>query len=356
MQTRTWNYTTQLSWGVLGRERVAVRERRGIYTRPADTPAQPPRLIERVRSALRLKHYSSRTEESYVQWITRYILFHAKRHPQEMGRAEIQLFLAHLVADEHVPVSKQARALNALLFLYRDVLDIELDGPIEIVRAKKPQRLPIVMTQAETRQVLAGFTGVHQLMAKLLYGSGLRLMECVRLRVKDVDLERRELVVRDGQGMKDRVTMLPAALVAPLQEHLRRVKLIHQDDLAQGYGAVYLPAALECKHPSANREWGWQYIFPSSRLSTDLRSGVMRRHHIDARSLQYAVRQSVQLAGLVKPISCHTFRHSFATHLLEAGYDLRTFQGLLGHKDVKTTMIYTHVLRRGSLAVRSPLD
>ncbi len=351
MLTATWNYTPELLVGAILRERRAADFKLAGALDP-----RSPRLLDQVRTALRLKHYSHRTEDSYVQWITRYILFHAKRHPQDMGRPEIEAFLAHLAVQEHVAASTQNQALCALLFLYREVLQLDLDGPLDIVHAKKPQRLPTVMTKAETLQVIAGLSGIAQLMAKLLYGSGLRLMECVRLRVKDLDFERHEIIVRDGKGMKDRVTMLPAALVVPLQEHLRRVRLIHQQDLEQGHGAVYLPDALSRKFPNAAREWGWQYVFPADRLSIDPRAGLTRRHHVDERTLQRAVRQAVRLAGLAKPASCHTFRHSFATHLLESGYDIRTVQELLGHKDVKTTMIYTHVLNRGGLAVRSPLD
>jgi len=314
------------------------------------------KLLDQVRDVIRLKHYSIRTEESYVDWIRRYILFHKKRHPKDMGRAEVEAFLTHLAVEGNVAASTQNQAFSALLFLYREVLHQELDAPLDSVRAKKPSRLPVVLTPGEARQVIQGMTGVYQLMAKLLYGSGLRLMECVRLRVKDVDFERREITVRDAKGQHDRVTMLPASLVAPLQEHLKRVKLLHQQDLKAGYGQVYLPYALDRKSPNAAKEWGWQYVFPSERLSTDPRTGLTRRHHVDESNLQRAVKDAVRLARIAKPASCHTFRHSFATHLLESGYDIRTVQELLGHKDVKTTMIYTHVLNRGGLAVRSPLD
>jgi len=317
---------------------------------------QGKKLLDQVRDVLRLKHYSIRTEESYVDWIKRYIFFHKKRHPKDMGRAEVEAFLTYLAVEGNVAASTQNQAFSALLFLYREVLHQDLDGPLDSIRAKKPARLPVVLTRAETRQVIEGMTGAHQLMAKLLYGSGLRLMECLRLRVKDIDFERREITVRDAKGGHERVTMLPASLVAPLQEHLKRVKLLHQQDLDAGYGQVYLPYALDRKYPNASREWGWQYVFPSERLSTDPRSGVTRRHHVDESNLQRAVKDAVRLARLAKPASCHTFRHSFATHLLESGYDIRTVQELLGHKDVKTTMIYTHVLNRGGLAVRSPLD
>jgi integron integrase len=293
-----------------------------------------------------------------VDWIKRYILFHNKRHPKDMGRAEIQAFLTHLAVEGNVAASTQNQAFSALLFLYREVLQIEFDAPLDAVRAKKPARLPVVLTRAETHQIIEGMTGVYQLMAKLLYGSGLRLMECVRLRVKDIDFERREITVRDPKGGHECVTMLSASLVAPLQEHLKRVKLLHEQDLAAGLGQVYLPYALDRKYPNASREWGWHAsrVFPSDRLSTDPRAGIKRRHHVDESNLQRAVKDAVRLARLAKPASCHTFRHSFATHLLESGYDIRTVQELLGHKDVKTTMIYTHVLNRGGLAVRSPLD
>lgn len=318
--------------------------------------AQPPKLLDQVRAALRIKHYSLRTEDAYVNWITRFILFNDKRHPKDMGRAEIETFLTHLAVDQHVAASTQNQACSALLFLYREVLQVEFDPPLNALRAKKPERVPVVLTRAETQQVLDGLSGVHQLMAKLLYGSGLRLMECVRLRVKDVDFERREIIVREPKAGHDRVTMLPSGVIGPLQDHLKRVKLLHERDLAAGHGQVYLPFALERKSPNASRDWGWQYVFPSDRLSPDPRSGLIRRHHIDESNLQRAVKAAAQLARLTKPVSCHTFRHSFATHLLEGGYDIRTVQELLGHKDVKTTMIYTHVLNRGGLAVRSPLD
>jgi integron integrase len=317
---------------------------------------RPRKLLDRVRDAIRLKHYSIRTEEAYVGWIKRYIFFHNKRHPKDMGAAEIEAFLTHLAVNQNVAASTQNQALSALLFLYREVLKQELDRPIDAIRAKRPKRLPTVLTKEETRKVLGCLSGTHQLMAKLLYGSGLRLMECVRLRVKDIDFAQRQIIVRDGKGMEDRVTVLPQSLVEPLQEHLRRVKQLHKQDLAKGYGSVYLPFALERKYPNANREWIWQYVFPATKLSRDPRSGAVRRHHLDESGLQKAVKKAARLAGLSKRVTCHTFRHSFATHLLEGGYDIRTVQELLGHKDVRTTMIYTHVLNRGGLAVRSPLD
>ena len=322
---------------------------------PAKKPAEK-KLLDQVRDAIRVRHYSLRTEEAYVNWIRRFILFHGKRHPNEMGGAEIEAFLTHLAVEGHVAASTQNQALSALLFLYREVLHRELDAAINAVRARESQHLPEVLTKDEVRQVLAQLSGIYQLQAKLLYGSGLRLLECLRLRVKDLDFERRALIVRDTKGDEDRVTMLPDALIEPLREQLQRAKRLHEQDLARGYGAVYLPDALDRKYPNAAREWIWQYVFPSEQLSVDPRSGETRRHHLDESGLQRAVRQAAQRAGLDKRVTCHTFRHSFATHLLENHYDIRTVQELLGHKDVRTTMIYTHVLQRGGLAVRSPLD
>jgi integron integrase len=317
---------------------------------------RPKRLLDQVRDAIRLKHYSIRTEESYVTWIKRYILFHNKRHPKEMTSAEIEAFLTHLAVQQNVAASTQNQALSALLFLYRDVLKTPLDIPIDAIRAKKPKRLPTVLTKEETLRVIARLSGTQRLMAKLLYGGGLRLMECLRLRVKDLDFAQHQIIVRDGNGMEDRLTTLPDSLIGPLQEHLSHVKHLHAQDVAQGLGAVYLPFALERKYPRAGRLWIWQYVFPSDRLSKDPRTGITRRHHASESGLQKAVSQAGRSVGLNKRISCHTFRHSFATHLLQQGYDIRTVQELLGHKDVKTTMIYTHVLNRGRLAVRSPLD
>ena len=317
---------------------------------------RPKRLLDQVRDAIRRKHYSIRTEEAYVSWIKRFILFHNKRHPREMGAPEIEAFLTHLAVERRVAASTQNQALSAILFLYREVLGIDLDLPLHTVRAKRPRRLPTVLTHDEALRVIAALSGTHQLMTKLLYGAGLRLMECVRLRVKDLDFDQHVIIVRNGKGAKDRVTILPDSLTQPLQEHLQRVRLIHQQDLRAGYGSVYLPYALERKYPNASREWIWQYVFPSDRLSTDPRTSITRRHHIDPSTLQKAVRKAAKLAGITKHVTCHTFRHSFATRLLEQGYDIRTVQELLGHKDVKTTMIYTHVLNRGGVAVRSPLD
>jgi len=319
------------------------------------TEQHPKKLLDQVRDAIRLKHYSIRTEEAYVNWIKRYTFFHGVRHPAEMGAAEVEAFLTHLAVKENVAASTQNQALSALLFLYREVLHQEL-GPVDALRAKRPKRLPTVLTQEETLRLIGCLSGTHQLMAKLIYGSGIRLMECLRLRVKDLEFERRAIIVRDGKGAQDRVTVLPDSLIPLLQEHLQRVKALHQQDLAQGFGSVYLPDALARKYPNADREWGWQYVFPASSLSPDPRSGVVRRHHLHESSLQKAIKEAARLAGIVKPVGPHTLRHCFATHLLEAHYDIRTVQELLGHKDVKTTRIYTHVLNRGGLAVRSPLD
>jgi integron integrase len=315
-----------------------------------------PRLLDQVREVIRRLHYSIRTEQAYVDWIRRFILFHGKRHPAEMGAAEVEAFLSHLAVKANVASSTQNQALNAIVFLYRHVLKKELGWLDDIQRAKKPARLPVVFTQAEVRAVLHRLERSPWLMANLLYGAGLRLMECLRLRVKDLDFERRQIIIREGKGNRDRITMLPDRLSEPLKSHLEKVATLHQKDLSEGFGAVYLPFALEKKYPNADREWGWQYVFPASKRSIDPRSGVERRHHLDPTVLQRAVKQAVRAASLVKPGSCHTFRHSFATHLLENGYDIRTVQELLGHKDVRTTMIYTHVLNRGGKGVRSPVD
>jgi integron integrase len=315
-----------------------------------------PRLLDLVRQTIRLKHYSIRTERAYVDWIRRFILFHNKRHPTSMGAPEVSAFLSHLAVEQKVAASTQRQALSAIVFLYQEILDREVGWLGEIPRAKHPERLPVVFSRTEVRAVLAHVHGQYWLMASLLYGTGLRLMECVRLRVKDVDFEYRQILVRDGKGQKDRVTMLPQSLAEPLKRQLEQVKVLHEEDLAEGFGEVYLPFALERKYPGASHAWGWQYVFPARRRSIDPRSSKERRHHIDERTLQDAVKQAVRAAKIAKPGSCHTFRHSFATHLLEAGYDIRTVQELLGHKDVRTTMIYTHVLNQGGKGVRSPLD
>jgi integron integrase len=317
--------------------------------------AQPPKLLDQVQALLRREHYSLRTEKAYLNWIKRFILFHHKRHPQEMGRPEIEAFLTHLAVNQNVSASTQNQALHALLFLYNRVLQQEITG-IAAVRAKKPPHLPVVMTREEASQLIAAMPEPPQLVAKLMYGSGLRLIEALRLRVKDIDFAQRQITVRSGKGDKDRRTMLPDALQQPLEAHLRRVKLIHQQDLAKGFGCVYLPYALARKYPQACRKWGWQYLFPAPQRARDPRSNLTRRHHLSERTIQKAVEKGVELVGLTKHVTSHSFRHSFATHLLESGYDIRTVQELLGHEDVRTTMIYTHVLNRGGMGVRSPLD
>lgn len=319
-------------------------------------PSNTPKLLDQVRGKIRLKHYSIRTEQAYVDWIRRFILHFGKRHPRELGAANVEAFLTHLAVAGNVAASTQNQAKSALLFLYREVLETELPWLDNVERARAPKRLPVVLTREEVQGVLGRLTGTHWLIASLLYGAGLRIMEGLRLRVKDVEFSRKEILVRDGKGFKDRVTMLPAALAAPLAEHLKRVKALHEQDLAAGRGAVHLPYALERKYPGAARDWGWQYVFPSANLSEDPRSGIERRHHLQDQAVQRAMRQAVRDAGIAKPATPHTLRHSFATHLLEGGYDIRTVQELLGHADVSTTMIYTHVLNRGGRGVTSPLD
>jgi integron integrase len=314
------------------------------------------RLLDQVRETVRRKHYSLRTETAYIAWIKRYIFFHHKRHPAEMGAPEIEQFLNHLAVDKKVAAGTQNQALSALVFLYHEVLRQEFQWLENLERAKRPIRLPVVLTETEVRAVLAHLDGRNWLMASLLYGAGLRLMECLRLRIKDVDFEYRQITVRDGKGNKDRRTMLPETSIAPLRNQLERVKVLHRQDVAAGFGEVYLPFALERKYRHAGKEWGWQYIFPASKRARDPRTGVERRHHVDEKSLQRAVKLAVRAAGLAKHATCHTLRHSFATHLLEKGQDIRTIQELLGHKDVSTTMIYTHVLNRGGRGVKSPLD
>jgi integron integrase len=316
----------------------------------------PPRLLDRVRWHLRVKHYSLRTEQAYSEWIRRFILFHGKRHPNEMGEEEIARFLSHLAIDGQVAASTQNQAFSALLFLYRHVLDRKLDFIDGVERVRRPPKLPVVFTRAEARAVLAHLKGDYRLMAHLLYGSGLRLLECLRLRVKDIDFGYSQIIVREGKGMRERITILPERLGRSLQAHLARVKELHQRDLARGGGTVYLGGALHRKYPNAARQWAWQYVFPAEKISVDPRSGEKRRHHIAERNLQNAVKDAICASGIPKAASCHTFRHSFATHLLEKGYDIRTVQELLGHKDVTTTMIYTHVCNRPGLGIRSPVD
>jgi integron integrase len=323
---------------------------------PPKASPEAPRLLNQVRDKIRLKHYSIRTEQAYTDWVKRFILFHKKRHPAEMGAGEVEQFLTHLAVEGKVSASTQNQAKSALLFLYRDVLEIELPWLDEVAKAKAGKRLPVVLTVQETMRLLDRMEGTSGLIARLLYGIGMRVMEGVRLRVKDIDFDRRELIVREGKGNKDRVTMLPQSLIEPLQHHLARVKDLHDRELAQGFGDVYMPFALSRKYPAAGREWHWQYVFPAAKRSADPRSGIERRHHVSDQAVQRAVRQAARNASLNKPVTPHTLRHSFATHLLQSGYDIRTVQELLGHKDVSTTMIYTHVLNRGGKGVQSPLD
>ena len=325
-----------------------------LHPAPHETP--PARLLDRVRWHLRVKRYSIRTEKAYLDWIKRFILFHQKRHPAEMGENEIAAFLSHLAINRNVAAATQNQALSALLFLYRQVLERKLEYIAGVERVRRPPKLPVVFTRAEARAVLAHLHGDYRLMVHLLYGSGLRLLEVLRLRVKDIDFGYNRISVREGKGMRERVTILPARLKQPLQAHLARIQELHQQDLARGHGAVYLPTALGRKYPGAARSWPWQYVFPAAKPSFDPRSGEIRRHHVAEKNLQNAVKLAIRAAGLAKAASCHTFRHSFATHLLESGYDIRTVQELLGHKDVSTTMIYTHVLNKPGLGIRSPLD
>jgi integron integrase len=321
-----------------------------------DAPKSP-RLLNQVRERIRVKHYSLRTETAYVGWIRRYIVFHGKRHPAELGKEEVEAFLTSLAVARNVSAATQNQALSALLFLYREVLGVELPWLDGVTRAKKPARLPTVLTRDEMAAVLAKVEdGEMQLIVRLLYGSGMRLLECLRLRVKDVDLSRLEIVVRDGKGGKDRVTMVPARLAEALRAKIASTRALHEADLVAGRGEVWLPDALAVKYPGAARAFGWQYVFPAGGFSVDPRSRAVRRHHVDEKRVQRAVRAAAEKAGLVKPVSPHTLRHSFATHLLEGGYDIRTVQELLGHSDVSTTMIYTHVLNRGGRGVVSPID
>jgi integron integrase len=317
---------------------------------------QPPRLLDEVRKAIRLRHYSYRTEVAYVDWIRRFVVFHGKRHPKQMGGVEVEKFLSHLAQARHVSAATQGQALAALLFLYKRVLNVTLPWIDNVVRATRPKRLPTVLSQQEAQGVLANLQGVYWLVGVLLYGSGLRLLEALRLRIKDLDLESLRILVRDGKGRKDRVTILPASLVPHLRAHLAKVRTLHRQAIDGGFGGAELPFALERKYPRAHLEWGWQYVFPAVRPSTDPRTRMRRRHHVFEDSVQRQVRSAARSAGIAKPVSPHTFRHSFATHLLENGYDIRTVQELMGHKDVSTTQIYTHVMTKGTNAVKSPFD
>jgi len=331
-----------------------ARPSQAVHAAASDRP--PPRLLDRLSQALRLRHRSPRTEEAYVQWVRRFILFHEKRHPASMGAAEITAFLNHLAVEAHVAAATQNQALNAIVFLYRHVLEQEMPSLADLVRARQPRRLPVVLSPDEVRAILAILRGMQHLVASLLYGSGLRLFECLELRVKDVDFAAHEIRIRDGKGRKDRVTTLAHACIHPLGQHLDRVKQLHERDLREGFGEVDLPHALARKYPAAGREWGWQWVFPARSRWRDPVTGIERRHHLHETAVQRAVHGAVQQAGIAKPASCHTFRHSFATHLLANGHDIRTVQELLGHRNVATTMIYTHVLNKGGLGVRSPLD
>lgn len=312
--------------------------------------------LDKLREAIRARHYSIRTEQSYQSWIQRFITYHGYRKPDQLRAEEVKEYLSYLADVRRVAASTQNQALNALVFFYKNVIERPLDEIGEFVRAKTPKRLPVVLTQQEVEKLFEYLSGTYWLMAGLLYGSGLRLMECVRLRVQDVDFEKRQILVRDGKGQKDRVTMLAEKYRVPLQEHVEKVKALHEQDLEAGTGSVYLPSALDRKYPSASKEWGWQYVFPATKLSSDPRSGTVRRHHLHANTLQSAVKRAARAASIVKKASCHTLRHSFATHLLEGGYDIRTVQELLGHADVSTTMVYTHVLNRPGMVVKSPAD
>jgi integron integrase len=318
--------------------------------------AAGPRLLDQVRERIRVKHYSYRTEVAYVAWIRRYIRYHRMRHPAQMGGPEVEAFLSHLAIERSVAASTQSQALAALLFLYQEVLAIPIPWLENVVRAKRPKRLPVVLSRAEARAVLAQLSGETWLVASLLYGSGLRLSEALRLRYQDVDLAQHVLTIRDGKGGKDRITMIPEGLVKPLNVQLSQVRERHQFAMRDGFGGVELPFALARKYPGAHLELSWQYVFPANSPSRDPRTGAWQRHHLHEASIQRPVKSAIRASHIHKPASCHTFRHCFATHLLESGYDIRTVQELLGHSDVKTTMIYTHVLNRGGLAVISPLD
>jgi integron integrase len=317
---------------------------------------QAPTLLERLRDVIRLKYYSIRTEEAYVYWARYFIRYHKKRHPREMAAKEIAEFLSFLVLERNVSASTQNQAFNALLFLYRDVLEIDPGEIIGVTRSRRPKKLPVVLTKDEVSRLLKQLEGQYWLAGCLMYGSGLRLMECARLRVQNLDFDHRAILIIDGKGKKDRVVTMPDPLIGPMTQHLQYVRMLHDKDLADGYGEVYLPNALARKYPNAAKSWNWQYVFPASKRSVDPRSNVIRRHHIDESSIQKEIRKAVRKAGIEKPATCHTLRHTFATHLLERGMDIRTVQEQLGHSDVRTTQIYTHVLNRGGNAVISPLN
>jgi integron integrase len=319
-------------------------------------PAAPPRLLDQIRHAVRLRHYSPRTEQAYVRWARRFVLFHKKRHPAELGGSEVTQFLTWLAEGRRVSASTQTQALSALLFLYRHVLQLELPWMTEVVRAPARNRLPVVLTRDEVRAVVRRLQGTERLVVMLLYGSGLRLLEALRMRVKDLDFDQDQIIVRGGKGDKDRITMLPQSLKAELRRHLSEVRVLHEKDLGRGAGRVDLPTALSRKYPGGDRDWRWQWVFPASRIGVNPDTGDPRRHHLHESAVQRAVTIAVRQSGVQKRATCHSFRHSFATHLLEDGYDIRTVQELLGHHDVSTTMVYTHVLNRGAFGVRSPAD
>ncbi|MCA9727756.1 MAG: integron integrase [Candidatus Eisenbacteria bacterium] len=343
-------------WIIADRPLRPGRHHREPGSERGDSALPTPRLLDAVRAALRIRHYSRRTEQTYVRWVRRFVIFHGKRHPRELGEREITAFLSDLAVRRNVSASTQNQALSALLFLYRHVLEMELEEVTGIVRAKRPVRVPLVLTHREAREILQNLEGTPRLVCGLLYGAGLRLMECLRLRIKDVDVSRNEITVRDGKGRKDRRTLLPVSLKADLQRQITFARQQHEADIRAGRGSVEIPFALERKYPRAPWEVGWQWVFPATRWYREPLTGRERRHHLHETVVQRAMRDAVRRLSVTKPASCHTLRHSFATHLLEHGYDIRTIQELLGHRDVTTTMIYTHVLNRGGLGVRSPLD
>jgi len=323
---------------------------------PENTTTQKPKLIDQLRETIRLRHYSYRTEQAYVNWIRKFIIFHNKRHPKDLGEKEIAQFLSHLAVNRQVSNSTQNQALCAIVFLYKNVLNQDIGEFSSVMWAKRLKRIPVVFTKDEIKRIINEMAGTQKLMVMLLYGTGLRLNECLQLRVKDVDFESRQIYIRSGKGAKDRITLLPGQLAGQLQKQIDYVKKLHEYDLQNGFDSVYLPDALERKYPNAGRELGWRFLFPGNKISRDPRTGILRRHHIHASILQKAVKRAIQKAGIIKHAGCHTFRHSFATHLLESGYDIRTIQELLGHSSVQTTMVYTHIVKKGGLVVISPID